>query len=156
MTKVIISMVSVLLILFPFSSTLLGTYQQLTFPGVQEITNDIIDAVKSNDVAAIEEMLSEETKHTMEDPQKEISEFLQTIDGDIISAKYLGGAGEKTRTDFGYCYKSKTWNIEFKTSKSTYWLWVTWVIADTQSPEHVGLDGISISDTGYKRLAEIS
>ena len=31
--------------------------------------------MKSNDVAAIEEMLSEETKHTMEDPQKEISEY---------------------------------------------------------------------------------
>ena len=41
MTKIIISIVSFLLILFPFSSTLSGAYQQLTFPGVQEKTNDI-------------------------------------------------------------------------------------------------------------------
>lgn len=156
MTKVIISIVSVLLILFPFSSTLLGTYQQLTFPGVQEITNDIIDAVKSNDVAAIEEMLSEETKQNMEDPQKEISEFLQTIDGEIINAKYHSGSGEEDRSGAGYVYSFRGWIIEFETTENIYWVWVSWVRADTKSPEHCGLVGISISDTSYNRLAEIS
>lgn len=155
MTKIIISIVSVLLILFPFSSTLLGTYQQLTFPGVQEITDDIIDAVKSNDIAAIEEMLSEETKQNMEDPQKKISEFLQIIDGEVIDARQGHGGGGESNNGAGYVYIVETWKIEVKTSQSTYWIWATWVIADTRTPEEVGLAGMTVTDTSYNLLSEI-
>ena len=156
MTKILVSILSVLVILFPFSSFLVGTYQQLSFPGEHEITDEIINAVKSNDIAAIEEMLSEETKKKMEDPQKEISEFLKIIDGEIIDAKYHSGTGEEDRSGSGYVYSFRGWIIEFKTTENTYWVWISWVRADTKSPEHCGLDGISISDTSYNRLAEIS
>ena len=156
MTKIIISIVSVLLILFPFSATLLGTYQQLTFPGVQEITNDIVEAIKSNDIDTIEDMLSKETKQNIEEPQKEIAKFLQTIDGEIINAKYHSGTGEEDRSGAGYVYSFRGWIIEFETTENTFWLWVSWVRADTKSPEHCGLVGMSISDTSYNMLAEIS
>lgn len=155
MTKVIISILSVLVILFPFSSFIVGTYQQLTFPGVQEITNDIIDAVKSNDVAAIEEMLSKETKQNMEDPQKKISEFLQIFDGEVIDAKKGHGGGGESNSGAGYVYKVETWKIEVKTTQSTYWIWVTWVIADTRTPKEVGLAGMTVTDTSYNLLSEI-
>lgn len=155
MTKILISILSVLVILFPFSSFIVGTYQQLTFPGVQEITNDIIDAVKSNDIEAIEEMFSKETKNNLKDPAKEIGDFLQTIDGEIIDAKYHSGTGEEDRSGAGYVYSFRGWIIEFETTESTFWLWVSWVRADTKSPEHCGLVGMSISDTSYNMLAEI-
>lgn len=156
MNKILISILSVLVILFPFSSFLRGTYQQLSFPGKQEITEKIIDAVKSNDIQAIEELFSKETKQKLEDPQKEISDFLQTIDGEIIDAKYHSGTGEEDRSGAGYVYSFRGWIIEFKTTENTYWVWISWVRADTKSPEHCGLVGISISDTSYNRLAEIS
>ena len=147
MNKILISILSVLVILFPFSSFLRGTYQQLSFPGKQEITEKIIDAVKSNDIQAIEELFSKETKQKLEDPQKEISDFLQTIHS---------GTGEEDRSGAGYVYSFRGWIIEFKTTENTYWVWISWVRADTKSPEHCGLVGISISDTSYNRLAEIS
>ncbi len=155
MTKIIISIVSFLLILFPFSSTLSATYQQLTFPGVHEITNNIIDAVKSNDIQAIEEMLSEEAKQRMENPQKAIREFLKAFDGEVIEARYLQSAGGETSSGMGYVYKVETWKIEVKTSQSTYLIWVTWVIADTRGPKEVGLAGMTVTDTSYNLLSEI-
>lgn len=156
MSKILISILSVLMILFPFSSFLLGTYQQLSFPGEYEITDEIIDAVKTNDIDALEKMLSNETKKNLEDPKKEISDFLQIIDGEIIDAKYHSGTGEEDQSGTGYVYSFRGWIIEFKTTENTYWVWISWVRADTKSPEHCGLVGISISDTSYNKLAEIS
>lgn len=155
MTKIIISIVSVLLILFPFSSTLLGTYQQLTFPGVQEVTNDIVDAIKSNDIQAIEEMLSKEAKQRMGDPQKSISEFLQTIDGEIVDARQVGGGGESSESGSGYVYKVKTWTVEVNTPQNTYLLSITWIISDTRSPQHVGLSSMFFANREHEILAEL-
>lgn len=155
MTKIIISIVSILLILFPFSSTLLGTYQQLTFPGVQEITSDIVDAIKSNDIEAIENMLSKEAKQRMGDPQKSISEFLQTIDGEIVDARQVGGGGESSESGAGYVYKVKTWTIEVKTSQNTYLLSITWIISDTRSTQHVGMSSMFFANTEHEILAEL-
>lgn len=156
MSKILISILSVLMILFPFSSFLVGTYQQLSFPGEYVITDEIIDAVKTNDIDALEKMLSNETKKNLEDPQKEISDFLQIIDGEIIDAKYHSETGEEDQSGTGYVYSFRGWIIEFKTTENTYWVWISWVRADTKSPEHCGLVGISISDTSYNKLAEIS
>lgn len=155
LAKIIISIVSFLLVLFPFSSTLSGAYQQLTFPGVHEITNDIIDAVKSNDIQAIEGMLSEEAKQRMENPQKAISEFLKAFDGEVIESRYLQSAGGETSSGMGYVYKVETWTIEIKTIKSTYWLSTTWIIADTRSPQHVGMSSMLLSDIEDNILAEL-
>lgn len=155
MTKIIISIVSVLLILFPFSSTLLGTYQQLTFPGVQEITDDIIDAVKSNDIVAIEEMLSKERKKNMDNPKKKIAEFLQTMEGEIINAEYKSSAREKDESGGGYVYSFRSWIIEFETTEETYWLFVNWVRADTREPDKVGMSSMFFTDTEHEILAEL-
>ncbi len=155
MTKIIVSIVSALLILFPFSSFLRGTYQQLSFPGVQEITNDIVDAIKSNDIGAIENMLSKEAKQRMEDPQKSISDFLQNIDGEIVDVRRVGGGGESSESGAGYVYKVKTWTVEVDTPQNTYLLSITWIISDTRSPQHVGMSSMLLSDIEDNILAEL-
>lgn len=156
MTKIIISIVSFLLVLFPFSSTLLATQQQLSFPGVQEITNDIVEAIKSNDIGAIENMLSEETKQKIEDTKKEIGAFFQTIDGQVVKTMSIGGGGETSESGSGYVYKVKTWGLKIETTQNTYRIMITWVIADTKWPEHCGLVGITLYDMADNLLAEIS
>ncbi len=122
---------------------------------MQETTNDIVDAVKSNDIQSIEKMLSEEAKQRMEDPQKSISEFLKTIDGEVIEGRYFNGGGGESSSGMGYVYKSAVWIIEVKTSQSTYWLWVTWIIADTITPEKVGMSGMFWTDTEYNFIDEL-
>ncbi len=155
MTKILISILSVLVILFPFSSFIVGTYQQLTFPGVQEITNKIVDAMKSNDIEAIEDMLSEETKQRMEDPQKEISEFLQTINGEIINTEYHGGTREKDESGGGYVYSFRCWEIKLETTEKTYYLQINWIRADTRKPDKVGLNSLILTCEEIGILAEL-
>ena len=155
MKKILIGILSILAALFPFSSFLVGTYQQLSFPGVLEITDEIIDAVKSNDIDAIEKMLSKEAKQRMEDPQKSISEFLQNIDGEIVDVSRIGGGGESSESGAGYVYKVKTWTIKVETSQKTYLLSPTWIIADTREPKHVGMSGMLLSDTELNLLCEL-
>lgn len=155
MTKIIISIVSFLLVLFPFSSTLLATQQQLSFPGDQEITSDIVDAIKLNDIQAIEEMLSKEAKQRMGDPQKTIREFLQNIDNEIVGVRQIGGGGESSESGAGYVYKVKTWTIEVETTQKTYLLSPTWIIADTRSPQRVGMSSMLLTDTEHNFLGEL-
>ena len=155
MTKILVSILSVLVILFPFSSFLVGTYQQLSFPGEHEITDEIIDAVKSNDIDALEKMLSEETKKNLEDPQKEISDFLQTINGEIIDAKYHRGTGEEDRSGAGYVYSFRGWIIKFETTEDTYFIQVNWIRADTKSPQRVGMSSLLLYDADDNRIADI-
>lgn len=155
MTKILISILSVLVILFPFSSFIVGTYQQLTFPGVQEITNDIIDAVKSNDIEAIEEMFSKETKNNLKDPAKEIGDFLQTIDSEIIDAKYHSEIGQEDRSGAGYVYSFRGWRIKFNTTECTYFVQVNWIRADTKSPQRVGMSSLLLYDADGNRIADI-
>ena len=154
MTKILIGILSVLVILFPFSSFLVGTYQQLSFPGKYEITDEIIDAVKTNDIDAIEKMLSKETKKNMDNPKEKIAEFLQKIEGEIINAEYYEGIGEHDESGGGYVYSTRSWWIKFETTKDTYYLIVGWTRADTRKPKNVGLYVLSLMDSeGYNEAS---
>ncbi len=154
MTKIIISIVAFLLTIFPFSQTLLATHQQLTYPGHQVISDNIIDAVKSNDVHAIEDMFSESTKNDTQQLSDKIQNIYNLIDGEIISANFvLGTRSESSESGMGYVEKSTGWKIEFKTTTDDYFLLVCWVIADTLDPENVGLSQITLFDSeGYNKL----
>jgi hypothetical protein len=155
MTRIIISIVSLLLVLFPFSSTLLATHQQLTFAGTQVISDNIIDAIKSNDIQAIKDMLSEERKQNMADPEKSISEFIKYIDGEIVEVSKHHLGGESSESGAGYVYKVNTWTLEIETNQNTYWLHITWVVSDTKNPETVGMSSMTLLDTEYNILANL-
>lgn len=155
MTKIVVSIVSALLILFPFSSFLRGTHQQLSFQGNYEISKNIVEAINSNDIQAIEDMLSIEAKQRMEDPQKSISEFLQNFDGEFVEMGYVSGGSESSESGTGYVYKVRNWKIEVETSQGEYRLYVTWIIADTKKPKRVGMSSIVLFDTEHNILAEL-
>ncbi len=155
MTNIIISIVAFLLTIFPFSQTLLATHQQLSFQGNQVISQNIVEAINSNDIQAIEDMLSEERKQNMSDPKKSISEFLQSFDGEIVEIGHISGGSESAESGSGYVYKVRDWRIEIETSQGERWLYVTWVIADTINPEHVGMCGMTFYDTEHNLLAEL-
>lgn len=155
MTKILVSILSVLVILFPFSSFLVGTYQQLSFPGKQEITEEIIDAVKSNDIDALEKMLSERTKKNLGNPQEKIADFLQNIEGEIINAEYHSGSSEKDESGGGYVYSFRGWKIKLETTEKMYLLRVNWIRADTREPDKVGLDSLILTSEETGILAEL-
>lgn len=156
MTKIIISILSFLLIFFPFSGTLQSAYQNLTFPGQDVIISNIIDAVESNDTDALEEMFSENQKNSIPQLSNKLESLVEMIDGEIIDAKQIIGVGhESVESGMGYAKKHKNWWIEFKTTKDTYYLLVGWNCVDTLNPKNVGLHTLALMDSeGYNETFE--
>lgn len=155
MTQVIISFLSVILIFFPFSGTLQSAYQSLTFPGQDVITSDIIDAVKSNNIATIEEMFSERKKDNIGQFSDKTQNFIELIDGSIINADFFASAGESSESGMGYAKKSCGWFIKVETTKDIYYVLVGWTIIDTLNPKNVGLNTLALMDSkGYNETFE--
>ncbi len=163
MTKIIISILSVLLIFFPFSGTLQSAYQNLTFPGDDVIISNIIDAVKSEDIDAFEEMFSDDKKKNHESLSSELQNMFNQIEGEIISVDYvLGDGSESSKSGIGYVEKGRSWKFEIKTTTNKYFLFAGWKIIDTLEPQNVGLSSLKlmnseiITSEGHKQLALIN
>ena len=67
MTTFIISVLAFLLTIFPSCGMLLAPYQSLTFPGIEVVTHDIMKAIETSDITALEAMISSSRRNTMED-----------------------------------------------------------------------------------------
>ena len=153
--RVLFIIVSFLLTFFPNSTSLLGFYQDLSYPGEQIITDQIIDAVKSKDIDALEEMMSPYAQENIEDLSGKLTELVNTMDGKIIKAGFDCGASDTVRKDYDSYVSYLTWSIEFKTDVTTYILYVTWVRADTVNSEIVGMKALSLFDSEHNLLAEV-
>ena len=163
MTKIIISILSFLLIFFPFSGTLQSAYQNLTFPGQDVIISNVIDAVKSENIDAFEEMFSDDKKENHESLSAELQNMSNQIEGEIISVDYvLGTHSESSKSGMGYVEKMCSWEFEIETTTNRYLLIVGWIIVDTLEPQNVGLSSLKLVDSeiitseGHKQLALIN
>lgn len=163
MTKIITSILSFLLIFFPFSGTLQSTYQNLIFPGQDVIISNIIDAVKSENIDAFEEMFSDDKKENHESLSVELQNMFNQIEGEIISVDYvLGTHSESSTSGMGYVKKMCSWEFEIETTTNRYLLIAGWIIVDTLEPQNVGLSSLKLMDSeivtseGHKQLALIN
>ncbi len=152
--SIILTIVTALLTIFPWSGNLQGTYQQLTFPGRDVIVDSVIEAVKHKDVKAIEEMLSESSKKRSDDLSVEIKNLIDTVEGEIVNASLYGNGDGSDYSNYGVKKSNRTWKIKFETTEKTYVLYVNWIIVDSQNPENVGLSSMSLSDLNDNLLAE--
>lgn len=156
MKKIIISILVVLLTIFPDSAFLLSNYQNLTFLGDDAVTDIIIDAINNNDADTIEAMLSQHTKENGENLNSKIKELIATIDGDIIEYYDSGNGSDGAYSNNGVSIKDKSWAIYIKTdSDSEYLVCVSWVIVNTINPDKVGMKTIYLTDTHHNTLARI-
>lgn len=155
MTKIIVSFLAVLLMFFPDSVTLKGIYQDLTYPGEKVITERVIEAVKNDDVEAIEEMMSQYVKSNNENLSEDIEKLMNTIEGDINDAYWYAGSSDSVKKDYDSYESYRTWSIKFETENSVYKLNVTWVRANTNKPEKVGMSSMSLFDMERNLLATV-
>ena len=87
MTTFIVSVLTFLLAIFPSCGMLLTPYQSLTFPGEKVITEDVMHAIQTKDVVALEGMISPTRKKAMEDLSGNIGALIDAINGEIIEYK---------------------------------------------------------------------
>lgn len=155
MTKIVVIILSILLTFFPNSVSLLGAYQDATYPGEKVVTERVIEAVENGDVEAIEEMMSQYVKSNNATLSEDIKRLMSTMEGNIKEAYWYAGAHDSIIKNYDLYESYGTWVIKFETDKSDYKLHVTWIRANTDKPEMVGLSSLSLSDMEYNILAEV-
>ena len=150
MKNFIIKVLVFLLTLFPSSEFLLANYQQVTYPGPTVVVDNVMNAIKTGDIAALEAMMNTYNKEKIEDLPGKISKFIDVIDGEIIEYS-LGGGYEK---DYGG-YSLRSWGENIITDAESYYLIITWIVVNTRIPDKVGLSSIAIFDSENNLLAEV-
>ncbi len=140
--QILISILAFLLTIFPNSSTLLGNYQELTFPGMHEVSQQIVDAINNNDVEAFKKYLCPNMiKH--DDLDEKIQSFMDAIDDEIIEYR-VRDAGGGSISNYGYYQEGKTWDTLFMYNGLTYNIGISYTVANTKEPDNVGITTIHL------------
>ena len=156
MTKIIVTVLAVLLTFFPNSGFLLSNYQNLTFLGEDAITDTIVEAINNNDADTIESMLSQHTKENGENLNQKIKELIAAIDGNIIEYREHGSGGDGEYSNNGVSIKDKSWKILIRTDTGKeYLVCVSWVIVNTSNPKKVGMKTLRLIDTDFNQIKTI-
>lgn len=144
MTKIIISIVSILLIFFPNNKALISYNQQITYNSAIGAER-IIEAFKNEDVDALEELMCNNIKDNVNNLPDKIQELFDAIDGEIIEATYesRGGSYSGSNPKKGSITQSGV-SIYITTSVGRYDIGFWWETVNTYKPEETGIRSIAI------------
>lgn len=138
MIKILAAIIAFLLMIFPNSSTLLFYQQQLDFPGEEVVAEEIIDAIIDSDIEALMNMYCEAAKSTGEVTTDNIEKLIKSLEGNITHGEFFGADGGEYSNN-GSSEIHRQIKIKIETSKKEYLVYASWIVADTESPEKVGL-----------------
>jgi len=158
MSKIIISIVAILLAFFPNNKTLIGFNQQYTYNSTIGAER-IIDAFKNEDVDALEELMCKNIKDNVENLSDKIQSLFDTIDGEITGASYehAGYSFSQNNPGKGEINQSIV-RITLKTTVREYYMFVNWETVNTYQPNENGIRRIVVNtgDNYSELLYEIS
>lgn len=139
--KVISAFLSLLILLFP------GTFENLR----QQRDNNfndwapvIVEAIKTENVEQLEDLMCLNIKQTTENLPEKIQELYECIEGEIIEYvvdKEPHGSSDNgvSKTEFGY-------GIYITTDKQKYYIGGVWRTTDTDNPEETRIRSITLSE----------
>ena len=142
-SSVLLTIVTALLIVFPFSPNLRWFQQNLVFPGRDAIADMVVTAIKEKDADAIVALMSEDMKSTIdkEDPADRAATFISQIKGEITDVEYVS-CSSGSESNYGYAYADWCWTYIIRTTEEAYLLDIGWISVDTYEPENVGLSDL--------------
>ncbi len=156
--KVIAFVISLLLTVFPNSTFLEVRYQEYSFPGVEAICEEMSKAIKNNDIEAIEALFCQADR---QDPDKDlpgqIQNFIDSIEGDIISIGWQPGIGSQSDyADKGVYSSRRLFGMRVETTQAVYFVYIAWVVVDSEIPEDVGMSSMMLVDAEYQEVVQVN
>jgi hypothetical protein len=86
----------------------------------------------------------------------EIGELIDSIDGQVIDI-FLNPSGSYSVKNNGKAIAQESWGYYITTTAGTYYLGITWEIANNFAPEETGIRSIGVTDQqDFSLLALIS
>jgi len=142
--KIIIGFLAFLLMIFPnWGNVRYAHLSRTNTPSV--VAPKIIEAVKSNNISALEAMMCKNIKQNTADLRGEIGRLFDAVDGDIITMtrESNGGSYSESRSNKKIAQQILTFKIT-TTAPETYVLIVTWEIANNFAKDEVGIRNIGL------------
>lgn len=153
MKKIFLYVISFLLMIFPNSVSLQGSYQGLMYPGDKVVCDTIAKAIKSDDIEGIYNMFCDEGKNNNPKLSKHIDELVNSVEGKILTMEKSAGLGSSSEYhNYDKQRESRDFVLQIVTDKQSYLLYIFWVNVDTECPEKVGLSGLNLFDSDRNLL----
>lgn len=149
---------SVLLVLFPNSKNLTVLRQERD--NRMEIwAPKIVEAIETKDVAALEDMMCLNIKQNTKNLPKEIQNFYDSIEGDILDIYWepgLGSSYSESQQD-GRQIVQYDFDVRITTTKTKYTAGIWWESVNNFQPEETKIRNIGlIYDDTYERVYRIA
>jgi len=144
-TKMILSILAFLLLIFPNSVNLRADYQKRTF-NMDASVSAVMDAIKAKDIDVLEAMMCKNIKQNVSDLRGEIGKLIDAIDGDIVSVSPWSRAYTSSTIDAKKQLFLQSIDLVFVTPEKEYKLGIMWGIVDTATPEERGIRSIALAD----------
>jgi len=141
LSRIIAAIVAFFVCLFPF-------LQKPTFIGWEATANNLMSAVKENDIDALEAMMCKNIKDNVPDLPDEISNMLDAIDGEIVDFTWRTMGGYNANHGGGKSLSQKHLIINFTTSNGSYRFGMVWEYYNSFQPEEQGIRNIGLSQDG--------
>jgi len=156
MTKIIISILAFLLMIFPNSKYLIEAHQARTNT-LSIVAPQIIDAIKTRNVAALESFMCQNIKHNVNDLRDEIGNMLDAIDGTITEATWSrrGGSYSESRSN-GRKISQEGFEITLSTSTETYVVAIRWETINNFQPKEARARYMILLNSDVEVLIRIS
>ena len=147
MTKLISLLLALLTAFLPISSG-----RDHSFPGVSKASRSIVRAIRHHNSDALIDMMSEEFKTAYPDISGRVDEWIDLIDGFVIS--YSSSESKETLKNDGYgnIYQASFWTITLKTTKETYLIDAGWIGRNTDDPRQEGMCTLNLYTEGNECL----
>jgi len=142
--QIIAGILAFLLWIFPNCSFLKDQFQQRTFSW-SVTANQLMNAVKGNDIADLEAMMCQNIKENTDNLPGKIGELLDAIDGEIAGFTWNNFGGFDANHGDGKILRQKGLEIRFTTAKSESYLFIiTWEYYNSFQPDEMGIRAISL------------
>jgi hypothetical protein len=115
-----------------------------------EISNNIIQAIETRDVDALEDMMCPALKKTdnLRGKIEALFDAVDAIDGKVdgkfVEFKSNGGDTESDESGFGRQVNLRSWSLEYKSDTGNYSLNITWFIKNTDNPDFEGMKALCL------------
>ena len=136
-SKIITGILAFLLMLFPSWGGAQYSYLMRT-NAASIAAPKIVSAVEARDVVALESMMCKNIKDNVPDLPGEIRNLIDAIDGKITKSTWETAGGFTTNAN-GKRIAQILIGISFTTSVGTYFLGVTWEIANDFAKDEIGI-----------------
>lgn len=142
--KIIVSLLSILSVIFPNSKNLITMRQQYENDPAKWLPI-IVEAIKENDVKTVEDLMCKNIKDNTEDLSGEIQALYDCIEGDIVSIEweYRGGGYSEQHRD-GRVISQEGLSIYITTTVDDYEIGVTWEIINNFQPEEAKIRNFTL------------